>query len=138
MDEILQIPEMHLLQKVVVANEPEFVVKLGGLRFRGYFTSLEIWNTMTRAHVLLPATSLNQVNLLGRLVDQNGVIYAFQGGNGGSDGFMSSQMFTMQPLRDTATRVTLQMCDAQRDKLSPFESMNDFNFQDVAAVNLGS
>ncbi|WP_284990859.1 hypothetical protein [Arthrobacter sp. efr-133-TYG-120] len=123
MGEILRIPEVHLLQKVVVANNPEFVVKLGGLRFRGYFTSLEIWNTMTRAHVLLPATSLSQVSLLGRLVDQNGDVCAFQGANGGSDGFMSSQAFTMEPIRDTATRVTLQMCDAQRDRLTPFESI---------------
>ncbi|MDQ0030161.1 hypothetical protein [Arthrobacter bambusae] len=136
MDEILQIPEMHLLQKVVVADNPEFVVELGGLRFRGYFTSLEIWNTMTRAHVLLPATSLNQLSLLGRLVDQNGDVSAFKGGNGGSDGFMSSQAFTMEPIRDTATRVTLQMCDSQRDKLTPFESINDFNFHDIATIDV--
>jgi hypothetical protein len=136
MDATLQMPETHLLQRVAIPDSPEFVVELGGLRFRGYFTCLEVFNTMTRAHVLLPATSLDKLSFLAQLVDQDGNISGLLGGNASSDGLMSQQTFVLEPVSSPAKRVTLRMCDINSKKLGPSESIYDYEYKDVASVKL--
>jgi hypothetical protein len=129
-------PTTLLLNRVIAVPEPEFVVNIHGRRLRGYVTSVELWNAMTRFHLVLPATSLDQLHILGRIVDNDGVIYQFQTGGGSGDGLMSEQTVAVDPVSDKASSITLQICDTRNDPGTPSAADDGFTYFDVASVVL--
>lgn len=135
-DNLDGMPVTHLLKRVVAVPEPEFVVTVHGRRLRGYATSVELWNTMTRFHLVFPATSLDQLHILGRIVDNNGAVYRFQTGGGSGDGLMSEQTVALDPVSETASSITLQICDTRNDPGIAAATGDDLTYFDVATVAL--
>ncbi|WP_423184311.1 hypothetical protein [Arthrobacter sp. NyZ413] len=89
-EEFLEDAQTLVHERTIVVPNPEFVVRAGGHQARGYVTSIEIWNKMTRVLIAFPATPIPSDEFQAfRLVDSLGNMHEHPGGSSTSNGLYS-------------------------------------------------